>query len=385
MLLFIFFLPFMFCRLAFASATDGSTELTENISDIIGGLDLSELQAYLDSYGNDYVYSFSKSAKELIEFLVKGDLGVNYSQYLKNILSSLFGGIINILPAFSQVVAVAILCAICTDSEGGIISKSTAKVIRLACTCVILLILSSILFKIISSTVASVKAISKQIDIISPILITLTVLTGGSGTGVIYTPCATFLGQGAVYLVNGLIVPTTIAVMILNFTSRINPELSFTGLSSLLKSIMKWIIGLTVAIFGIFITVQSTSSSLFNGIFYKVTKYLVGNSVPIVGNFLSSGLDMIVYSGAIVKSAVGMSGVVLLIGAVLQPLMGLIAFSIALRVCAAIVQAIGENSIYSLLGDLAKDIEYLIAGVLVVAFMYLLTIMLVINSTYAFI
>lgn len=367
-----------------ASAADGA-ELTENISDVIGGLDLSELQAYLDSYGNDYVYSFSNSAKELIEFLVKGDLGVNYSQYLKNILSSLFSGIINILPAFSQVLAVAILCAICTDSEGGIISKSTAKVIRLACTCVILLILSSILFKIISSVIASVKSISKQIDIISPILITLTVLTGGSGAGAIYTPCATFLGQGAVYLVNGVIVPTTIAVMILNFTSRINPELSFTGISSLLKSVMKWIIGLTVAVFGIFITVQSTSTSLFNGIFYKVTKYLVGNSVPIVGNFLSSSVDMIVYSGAIVKSAVGMSGVVLLVGALLQPLMAVIAFSVALKICGAIVQAIGENSIFSLLCDLSKDVEYLIAGVLVVAFMYLLTIMLVINSTYAFI
>lgn len=378
-------LPLVIGGCIFAFAADGEAELTENIDSIIGGLDLTALQKYLDEYGNDYVFSFSKSARGLVEFLLSGDLGVNYTDYLKKLVTSLFDGVSNLLPAFSQVIAVTILCAICTDAEGGIISKSTAKIIRLACIALILLILTSMLVGIIASTVACVNAISKQVDVITPILVTLTVLTGGGGTGAIYTPCAMFLGQGAIYLVNGVIIPTTLAVMVLNFTSKINPEISFSGVCSLLKSIMKWIIGITVAVFGIFLTVQSTSTSLFNGIFFKVTKYLVGNSVPIVGNFLSSGVDMVVLSGSVVKSGVGMTGIVLLIGSVIEPVISLISFSIMLKISGAIAQSIGEKSSYSLFNDLSKDVEFMIAGVLTVAFMYLLTIMLIINSTYAFI
>lgn len=382
---FVLLLPLIVGTVAVAFASDGGAEITENVADIIGGLDLTELQDYIERYGNEYLYSFSDSAKGLIEFLVSGNLGVNYGEYLKNLFTSLFGGIINLLPAFSQVVAISILCAICADVEGGLISKSTAKVVRLACISVILLVLASVLVGVISSAVSAVSAISRQIDVISPILVTLTVLTGGSGTGAIYTPCATFLGQGAIYLVNGVIIPVTIAVMVLNFMSKINPEMSFSGISSVLKSIMKWIMGITVAVFGLFLTVQSTSTSLFNGIFFKVTKYLVGNSVPIVGNFLSSGIDMIVFSGSIVKSAVGLSGVVLLISVVLEPIINLIAFSIMLKITAAIAQATGENTTFALLGDLSKDVEYVLAGIIIIALMYLLTIMLVINSSYAFI
>ncbi len=379
------FLPVLLSGGIIAFAAEGEKELTENIDSIIGGLDLNALQNYLDTYGNDYVYSFSKSAKGLIEFLLNGDLGVNYTDYLKKLFSSLFDGIGNLLPVFAQVVAVTILCAITTDAEGGIISKSTATVIRLAATCIILLILTSMLVGIISSTVGCINSISRQIDIVTPILITLTVLTGGSGSGAIYTPCATFLGQGAIYLVNGVIIPITLAVMILNFISKINPEISFSGICVLLKSVMKWIIGITVAVFGLFITVQSTSTSLFNGIFFKVTKYLVGNSVPIVGNFLSSGVDMVVLSGAVVKSSVGMTGIVLLIGSVIEPVISLISFSLMLKISGAIAQSIGEKTSYSLFCDLSKDIEFMIAGLLIVAFMYFLTIMLIINSTYAFI
>lgn len=379
------FLPFVLGGGIIAFATEGEEQLTENIQSIIDALDLSELQNYLDKYGNEYVYSFSKSAKGLIEFLLNGDLGVNYTEYLHKLFSSLFEGVSSMLPAFAQIIAITILCAITTDADGGIISKSTATVIRLACTAVILLIISSMLVGIISSTVECVNAISRQIDIITPVLITLTVLTGGSDSGAIYTPCATFLGQGAIYLVSGVIIPLTVSVIILNFISKINPDITFSGITSLLKSVMKWIMGITVAVFGLFITVQSTSTSLFNGIFFKVTKYLVGNSVPIVGNFLSSGVDMIVLSGALVKSSVGLTGIVLLIGSVIEPVLALVSFSILLKITGAIAQSIGEKTSFLLYNDLSKDIEFMIAGVLIVAFMYFLTIMLIINSTYAFI
>ena len=62
----------------------------------------------------------------------------------------------------------------------------------------------------------------------------------------------------------------------------------------------------------------------------------------------------------------------------------LASFSVMLKVTAAIAQPLGEKTLYSLFTDFSKDIEYLIAGILMVAFLYFLVVMLVINSTYAF-
>ena len=367
-----------------AFADDGA-DLTDSITSIIDGLDLSEIEQYLSQYGNEYVFSFGESAKEIVEFLVSGDLGLNYSDYIGKILSVLFKGVTSLIPAFAQVVAISILCAICTGVEGGVLSKTTAKTVRLACLSLIILIMSSMLLSIVGSATQCITRIQKQVEIITPILITLTVLTGGSAAGAVYQPSALFLSGGAIELVTGLIFPATIAVILLNFLSKLNPDISFTGVSALVKSVMKWVIGLTVAIFGLFISVQGSASSLFNGIFFKVTKYLVGNSVPIVGNFLSAGVDMVVMAGSLVRSSVGILGIILLLSEIIQPVLLLAAFSVMLKVCGAVVQPLGEKVTYNMFSELSKDIEFFIAGILMVAFMYLLVVMLIINSANSFI
>ncbi len=241
------------------------------------------------------------------------------------------------------------------------------------------------LLGVISDCLSSINSVRKQIEIITPILTTLTVLTGGTSSAAIYQPSAIFLSSGAVEIVGGFIFPATIAVIVLNFMSKLNTQMSFSGVTALMKSIMKWVIGITVTIFSIFITFQSSASSLFDGIIFKATKYVVSNSVPIVGNFLSSGFDMLTSAGLLIKSSVGICGLLLLLFEILSPVILLSAFSLILKFVGAIVQPIGEKTLFSLLSDLSKDIEYFIAGLLTVAFMYALIIMLVINSANSFI
>ena len=176
-----------------------------------------------------------------------------------------------------------------------------------------------------------------------------------------------------------------LAAAVLNFMSKINPQITFMGMSKLLKSIMKWVLGITVTVFSVFLTVQSSATSLFDGVLFKATKYIIGNSVPIVGGFLSGGFDLLTAAGLLIKNSVGVCGIVLLIAQAASPLILLIAFSRLLKVVGAVVQAAGENELYSLFSDLSSDTEYFIAGLLTVAFMYLLIIMLVINSANSFI
>ncbi len=368
-----------------AYADEGEDQLNQSISDLLKDLDLSELQSYLDEHENAFLSGFGNSAEEIIEYLIKGNLGSDYGSYLGELFSVIFKGVISLIPAFAEIAAISLLSAIVSAAEGNIMGKSTSKIVHFVCYAMIILIVCAMLTGIISDCVSTVKNIKKQIEIITPILATLTVLTGGSSSAAIYRPSAIFLSGGAVEIVSGFIFPATIAVIILNLMSKLNPQMSFSGVTALLKSIMKWVIGITVTVFSIFITVQSSASGLFDGILFKATKYVVGNSVPIVGNFLSSGFDMLTSAGLLIKSSIGVCGLILLLIEILQPVIALAAFSLILKFVGAIVQPIGENVLYSLLSDLSKDIEYFIAGLLTVAFMYALIIMLIINSANCFI
>ena len=369
---------------AFA-AEDGKTEITDNISRLLDGLDLSELQKYLDEHGNDYLFKFGNSAREIVEFLINGNLQADYGSYLSELFSVIFKDVVNLIPAFATVTAIALLSAVVSSAEGSILGKSTGKIVHLACYSLIILIVTAMLAGIVADCTDCIGGIKRQIEIITPILATLTVLTGGTSSAAIYQPSAIFLSGGAVEIVSGFIFPAAIATIVLNFMSKLNPQTSFSGVTALLKSIMKWVIGITVTVFSIFITAQSSASSLFDGIIFKATKYVVSNSVPMVGNFLSSGFDMLTSAGLLIKSSVGICGIILLLLEIIQPVIILVAFSLILKVVGAIVQPVGENVLFSLLSDLSKDIEYFIAGLLTVAFMYALVIMLIINSANSFV
>ena len=370
---------------ASAAEEDKRVELNENISKLLDDLDLSELQKYLESDSGNYLFKFGKNAREIIEYLISGNLKTDYGGYLNELFSIIFKDVINLIPAFATVTAIALLSAVVSAAEGSILGKSTSKIVHLACYSLIILIITTMLVGIVSGCIRFINNVKRQVEIITPILTTLTVLTGGTGSAAIYQPSAIFLSGGAVELVSCFVFPAAIAVVVLNLLSKFNPQMSFSGVAALIKSILKWVIGITVTVFSIFITVQSSATSLFDGIIFKATKFVVGNTVPIVGNFLSSGFDMLTSAGLLIKSSVGVCGLVLLLMEIIQPVILIIGFSIILKVVGAIVQPVGENVLYNLLSDLSKDIEYFIAGLLTVAFMYALVIMLIINSANSFI
>lgn len=388
--LLIFLLVCMVVVVVFGSITavsekDGREELNTNISDLLDDLDLSELQKYLDEHSDSYLFNYGDTAKEIVEYLIHGDLKTDYGGYISELFSVIFKNVMSLIPAFAEITAIALLSAVVSAAEGSIMGKSTSKIVHLACYSLIILIIGSMIVGIASDCISCIQSVKKQIEIITPILATLTVLTGGTSTAAIYQPSAIFLSSGAIELVSGFIFPSAIAVIVLNFMSKLNTQMSFTGVTALIKSIMKWVIGITVTVFSIFITMQSSASSLFDGILFKATKYVVSNSVPIVGNFLSSGFDMLTSAGLLIKSSVGMCGLVLLLFELIGPIILLIAFSLLLKLVGAVVQPIGENTLFSLLSDLSKDVEFFLAGLLTVAFMYSLIIMLIINSANSFI
>lgn len=370
---------------ALAESTDGRAELNQNISDLLDKLDLSELQKFLEEDENNFLFSFGGTARDIIEYLISGNLNADYSGYINELFSVIFKDVINMIPAFATVTAIALLSAVVSAAEGSIIGKASSKIVHLACYSLIILIISTMMVGIVSDCVACINNVKRQIEIITPILATLTVLTGGTGSAAIYQPSAIFLSGGAVEIVSTIIFPAAVAVVVLDFMSKLNTQMTFSGVTALIKSILKWVIGITITVFSIFITVQSSASSLFDGIIFKATKFVVGNSIPIVGNFISSGFDMLTSAGLLIRSSVGVCGLILLLMEIIQPIIALVAFSTILKVVGAIVQPIGESVLYSLLADLSKDVEYFVAGLLTVAFMYALMIMLIVNSANSFI
>ena len=158
-------------------------------------------------------------------------------------------------------------------------------------------------------------------------------------------------------------------------------ELKIGKFTAFFKSTNKWLIGICISAFGIFFTLQGITAANYDGIVRRTAKYAIGNGIPIVGGFLSGGFDLAVAGSILIKNSLGSMSIFLMVSVLFEPIITLISVNVLLRFTAAITQSFGDSRISDFLGETAENLHYCTAGLLFTAFLYFLTIVLMVSSS----
>ena len=351
-------------------------ELREEVRKLLEALDTEELEAYLETLPQ---YE-AGSIKEALESIVTGDFFFFYASLWQSVLALVWEEGKVILPAFAVIIAVALLSGILNSVRGSFLRGSMAEVIHFAAYLCVGAALLSVLISVLQAGFSAIESMQRQMEIIYPILLTLMAASGGAVSAGIYRPAVAFLSSAVCEMFSAVVLPTSVAVIVLTFIGCLSDEVKTTKLGDFFKSLNKWLIGLTLGLLGIFLTVQGISAAQYDGLSLRAAKYLVSGSVPIVGGFLSGGLDLVLAGSALIKNAVGSFAVFLLFGVILRPVLLFAAFQIFLRLSAAAAEPVG-GKISAFLSRLASDCGFFIAGLCCIAFLYFLTLVLLVCST----
>ena len=366
---------------AFAAPDDGAEsaaneELQENIDKLLEALDTSELQAYL----NTLTEWKGVSVKEKIAGLITGDSSLDYSSLFSSVLELLWDEAKLFLPAAAVIIAVALLCGILNSAKNGFLHSTMSDIINFVGYLSAGTVTLSCLIAVLEAGFGAIAAMKKQMEIIYPILFTLMAASGGSVSAAIYRPALVFMSGTIVELFSNVVFPSSVAVVVLAFVGNLSSEVRTERLGELFKSFNKWIIGLTLGIFGMFLTVQGIAGAQYDGISLRTIKHIISGSVPIVGGFLSGGVDLVLAGSALIKNALGSFSIFLLFGTMLRPVLLFALFQLFLRLCAAACEPVG-GKLSAFLSRLATDSSYFLAGLLCIGFLYFLTILLLVCST----
>ena len=378
----LFILVFPKGRLFFASA-EGQTsgvenELNESIKEQIERLDLEELQNYLNGLEglND-----ATVAERLIAYI--GGEEIDYAGFGKQIVSVLFSKVRDILPAFACIAAITLLSGLINALKSGINGHTSAEMIFLIAYGAALIPLLAVLTECIGACVQCVSSLQKQMQLIFPLMLTLMAASGSTLSVSVCRPAVGFFCTTIVSVIHKVVFPITITVILFSLAANLTKELKIGKFTAFFKSINKWIIGICVSVFGIFFTLQGITAATHDGVVRRATKYAIGNGIPIIGGFLSGGFDLAVAGSVLIKNSLGTMGVFLMIAILFEPIVLLISINLLLRLTAAITQPFGDSRLSDFLAETADNLHYCTAGLLMTAFMYFLSIMLMVYSTEA--
>ncbi len=143
------------------------------------------------------------------------------------------------------------------------------------------------------------------------------------------------------------------------------------ALSGTLAKSAVWILGTTTALFTALLSMQSFVASASDSLALRAAKMTIGNFVPIVGGALSEAFGTVTGCIQLLRSTLGMFGVLVTIVMVLPAFLRCFSWSIALWVCRMVADVLGVSMIGDVLGRVGTVVKVLM-GILASCALFLI-------------
>lgn len=380
-------LLFIVCAPKVARAEDGKSEeevraeLGEAVNDAIDGLDLSDLQRFIDSLGAEEQKAINiEDVKATLRALVNGQSEDFFGKLLGLLAGTLGRYFAGFMPSFVTIIVICLLKNMLGNLTGNFAGGSTTEVVHIVCYCAVIIVLMTGIGTVISTVTETIALLVSFSRAIFPILLTLLSMLGGATTVATYTPLMAVLSGLIMKIITAVIVPAFIATIVFSVVGNISKNVKLDKLTKVIKSASTWLIGIVFGLFATFLTVQGITGGVVDKFGFNVAKFALSSYVPVLGGYLSDGFDLLSTSLVLVKNAVGYTGAVILICIVLFPLVKVVIFTLTLRLTSAIVEPIGDTRMSGLLHTVANNMSLLVTALAGVAFLFYILLMLFIGS-----
>lgn len=350
---------------------DLQKELEESVDEQLADLDLSALEKFLNGLTKEQREIFGSSGfLEKIQAIISGEFGEDTANVFQALLSLILNELLKILPFIASIIAVAVLAGLLSDFRGN--SQAIGDIIHFVCYGVIIVIITGSAVQMISIATTTLNSIVMQMEIVFPILLTLLTAMGGTVSVAIYQPAVVLLTTIVTNIFTHVLMPIFIFSLVFSIVSNLSNSVRLDKLSSFLNSLFKWIIGIVFTIFMGFLAIKGITAGSVDSISFKTARYSLSTYIPILGGYLSEGLNVILASCLLIKNAIGASGLLLLFASVIIPLLQLILFMLCLKFTGAILQPLSDSRISNFVSSISKSFIMPIVMVIGVCFMYVI-------------
>ncbi len=208
---------------------------------------------------------------------------------------------------------------------------------------------------------------------IYPILSAIFLTASSSLSLLNFQPAMLVFAYGAIYLSEKLLMPLLMIALLLDVSSKIMPEISFSKLSEICRMTLFGIVSATAATYSIFITVGGTLNWALSGITSEPIQQLIQQNIPFIGSFLTESIRSLGQHTSTMSVLVGSWLIGTIWTVALLPTIKTLLIALSYRWFAAIIQPIAEPSISDMLDDIGKTLLVLCAITFIIAFAFIYT------------
>lgn len=359
-----------------------SEDLNNSIIDELNEIDFSALNGVVEEFQNNSTNIFSiDNIKSKVYSIISGENAVSYSSFFASVFSIFVDLIVRYLPMLSLIVAIGVISNLLNGIKSKFNEKSTSGLIHFVCFLAVVVLTIGMISSISKTSVSSVNSMVSQMNAIFPILLTLMIGIGATASAGVFQPIVAIISTYVADFFTYLILPLFMVSFVFGIINNLTDNIKLDKFNSFISSLFKWCVGLIFTLFFAVFTIQGISAGTFDSLSIRTTKYTIKSYIPIMGGYLSDGMDLILSSTILIKNTVGLVGILMIISTIISPLLEIVVFSLLLKLVSAILQPMGNNKTSNFLMSTSKSITMLSSCIIAVGFMYLISVGLVMTTS----
>ena len=315
--------------------------------------------------------------QEMLNNAITGNIDNN--TIYKKILSLLGKEVTTSIQVLISIMVIIIIHSVLKSISDSLENSNVSQIIYYVQYILIVTIMMSSFSDIIQLVKETADNLVGFMNALVPLLISLMLYTGSIVTSSLLEPIILFMINFLGNIINIILIPIVLIITVLSIISKISDKIQIDKLAGFFKSGVIWFLGISLTLFVAVISLEGTLSSSIDGITAKTAKAAVSNVIPVVGKILGDAVDTVLGCGVVLKNAVGIIGVIIIIGICIMPILKIGVLTIAYSLASGIIQPIADEKIVKLLGDMADIFKILLAILCAISIMLIIGTTLVIK------
>ena len=258
-------------------------------------------------------------------------------------------------------VCLSVMAAVMVTSLVGSFPGKARSVTELVTAIAVSCLLFGSTQTLISAAADTVKELSEYGKLLLPVLTTAMAAQGGvTGSTALYAGTAVFdalLGA----LISGVLVPVIYIFLALSVANAALGEDLLGKLRDFVKWLVGWCLKTILYVFTGYIGITGVISGTADQAAVKAAKLTISGAVPVVGGILSDASEAILVSAGLVKSAIGVYGLLVFLAIVIGPFLRMGVQYLLLKLTAAVSGVFADKRTTTLIQDFSAAMGLLLA------------------------
>lgn len=354
-------------------------DVTEN--DMLDDVSLDGVEKYWDQVVHDYGGYIPELNKDSLYELIKDKKSLSIKGVFYGVLEYLFYELVSNGKLLGTLLMLTLFSSVLQTMHAAFERSSISKIAYFVVYIVLLFLALNSFHSAVSYAKETIDTMSHFMLALVPLVLGLMASFGNVIAVSFFQPIIIFFVNISGMLVSNIILPILFLAALLLIVSTLSDQYKVTHLANLMKSVGLGMLGVFLTIFLSVMSIQGATSAIQDGVAMKTAKFISGNFIPVVGRTLTDATDSILSASLLLKNAIGIVGLIIIIIVALFPAIKIFAIAIIYRVCAAILQPIGDGPMVTSLLVISKYIFYILACLLLVTFMFFMGIVIIVAAS----